>query len=137
MTTARNISSNRIFHNADIGFSEAGIPFDPSRGGEAPPDGYVRPQIVDIHVEVLHFVYGIYRLTLRDEDIILDGRAEYFIFWRSFDGIFEELSDDARSVVFISDTYTTADRNVDIIVGVGDTFGNTHTMRIAGLKGNF
>lgn len=80
------------------------------------------PSINAVHVEVLNFFKGIYRLTITDEDYSLDSRGTPFFFWSAEEGTFSEESADYKSVVFTADPGT-AGRKVRVTVGIGDGLG--------------
>lgn len=80
------------------------------------------PSIHAVHVEVLNFFKGIYRLTITDEDYTLDSRGTPFFFWSAEEGTFSEESADYKSVVFTADPGT-AGRKVRVTVGIGDGLG--------------
>jgi len=134
--TPKNLSVKLISFDETTGNMYAGKEIIPDVTAKEPAD-YIQPKILNVQLEVLNFVTGIYRLTLGGDDVLLDGRAEYWLFWRTPDGTFEELSDDCRSVIVVADPNNTADRNIELYVGVRDNFGYRYVMGIKGLKGNY
>ncbi|MCL2356789.1 MAG: copper amine oxidase N-terminal domain-containing protein [Defluviitaleaceae bacterium] len=109
--------------------------------------GFVPPEIIlrnlvplhinDIDVEVLHFTHGIYRVTLSPEHFESDPRVALFFFFESADGEFSEIDcSDGRSISFIFSANPGTDgRNVRVVIGAEDSFGQRDTVAIM-LKGN-
>jgi len=92
-------------------------------------------RINNITVEVLHFVYGLYRLTITDDDFTDGGFDRVLFSWQSPEGTFSEESRDGRSVVFQADLGT-GYRTVRVTVQARDSLGHhTHAVAIY-LKGN-
>ena len=98
----------------------------------------VEPHINDIDIEMLSYIYGIYRITLSTSNVTLDSRAETpFFFWNSNEGVFDEIIEyDNYNVSFIfSANEDTAGRNVRLVIGIGDSLGQVDRVAVY-LKGN-
>ena len=86
------------------------------------------PQINAVDVEVLDSTRGVYRLTISRDDCTLDPQAAPFFFFHTWEGVFEDYTadaDESASVVFCADPGT-GGRDVQVIVGVGDSLGQAY-----------
>ncbi len=80
------------------------------------------PEILGVNVKIINAEKGIYEFTLDEDSYECDQRVIPFFFWSSREGMFKSLSDDYRKVKFYADP-NTGDRQVKIIVGIGDGKG--------------
>ena len=98
----------------------------------------IPPRINRATVEVLDFARGIYRITIHRNDVTLDPRATSpFFFWGSRYGSFSQIIDDREDyAVFVFSAHPgTSNRNIPLMLGVGDGLGQTDRGSLI-LKGN-
>ena len=134
----RIISINGCGKNRPIVYAKqsntAGIEYEQVESDEP---NLVPPEISDVEVEVLDGERGIYMLSVSPSDCTLDQGAEPFIFFKAWDGVFDNYTVDAdgtASVVFISNELP-ADGDALVIIGIGDGLGQSHRKSII-LKGD-
>ena len=102
---------------------------------ESLPLGEIRLNTVD--VEVLHFIRGIYRITVTPEHYTIDPSLTPFFFWSSEYGTFSDIVNESNGILeltFYADVGT-SNRNVTVIIGIEDGFGRFNSRSIV-LKGN-
>ena len=80
------------------------------------------PVINNIHARVIDSKKGIYELYIEEGDYTCDSRSIPFFFWSAREGSFVSASDDFSRVIFYADPGT-GDRQVKVIVGIGDGRG--------------
>ena len=98
----------------------------------------IPPFINDVDVRILRFLDGIYRVTISVDDVTLDPRSENpFFFWQSNEGTFHDIIDYRQPYAQFTFKANpgTANRNVQLIMGVGDRLGQVDRVSIT-LKGN-
>lgn len=80
------------------------------------------PEITSVNARVIDKAKGIYELYLNEDDFECDARSVPFFFWSAKEGMFVGASEDFRRVLFYADP-NTGDRQVKVIVGIGDGRG--------------
>lgn len=80
------------------------------------------PVINNIHARVIDGKKGIYELYLEEGDYTCDSRSIPFFFWSAREGSFVSASDNFSRVIFYADPGT-GDRQVKVVVGIGDGRG--------------
>lgn len=80
------------------------------------------PEITGVNAKVIDANKGIYELYLDEDDYTCDTRSTPFFFWSAREGMFRALDDDYKRVMFYADPGT-GDRQVKVIVGIGDGRG--------------
>ncbi len=89
---------------------------------ETAPDVY--PEITSVAMSVIDEENGVYQFTIRDDQYVCSQNADPFFFWSARQGTFLPVEgyDDYRSVQFTVDE-DALDKNVKVIVGIGDALG--------------
>ena len=130
-----SLAEDYTFAEKKLPLRNVGVEYEQIHSGLS---GLTAPQINNVGVNVLNFVEGIYELSLSPSGCTLDTRAvKPFFFMSSEEGTFEDYTvypDGAISAVFCADAGT-GDRDVRIIIGVGDGLGQIDRRAIL-LKGN-
>ena len=89
---------------------------------DAAPDVY--PEIESVAMSVIDEENGVYQFTIRDDQYTCSQNADPFFFWSARQGTFLPVEgyDDYRSVRFTIDP-DALDKNVKVVVGIGDSLG--------------